>query len=151
VSFFLTHFLLLIRRRKYAEMNTLVLLVGVVTLAYLTRYNQIPQISYADLTVKENTLPVKNKRILVLTDDQSVLRDNTLGSAFYNWDLSSPVFRNPDYYENLLLVHRVFEKEKPEVIIDPEDLMAGFFKRLPQLKAQYEKVPEGYVLKPISN
>ncbi|HET9052550.1 MAG TPA: DUF6427 family protein, partial [Cyclobacteriaceae bacterium] len=51
VSFFLTHFLLLIRRRKFAEMNTLVLLTGIVTLAYLTRYNQIPQISYADLMV----------------------------------------------------------------------------------------------------
>lgn len=151
VSFFLTHFLLLIRRRKYAEMNMLILLVGIVTLAYLTRYNTIPQISFNDLTVKANSLPVKNKKIIVLADQPSAFRDNTLGGAFYNWDLAAPFFNNPDYYENLLLVHRSFEKEKPEVIVDPDNLMAKFFEKLPQLKDQYVKSPEGYRLKTISN
>lgn len=151
VSFFLTHFLLLIRRRKFAEINTMILFVGVITLAYLTRYNKIPQISYSDLTVKENTLPIRNKKIAVLGDQPSAFRDNTLGASFYNWDLCAPVFRNPDYYENLLLVHRSFEKEKPEVIIDPENLMAKFFDKLPQLKDQYTKSPEGYKLKTVSN
>lgn len=151
VSFFLTHFLLLIRRRKFAEINTMILFVGVITLAYLTRYNKIPQISYSDLTVKENTLPIRNKKIAVLGDQPSAFRDNTLGTSFYNWDLCAPVFRNPDYYENLLLVHRSFEKEKPEVIIDPENLMAKFFDKLPQLKDQYTKSPEGYKLKTVSN
>lgn len=151
VSFFLTHFLLLIRRRKFAEMNTLILFVGIVTVAYLTRYNQIAQISYKDLLVQENSLPIKNKKILVLSAQRTVFRNNELGSSFYDWDLSEPVFRNPDYYENLLLVHRAFEKEKPEVIVDPENLMAGFFSRLPQLRAQYGKSPEGYQLKKISN
>jgi hypothetical protein len=151
VSFFLTHFLLLIRRRKFAEMNTLILLVGIVAVAHLTRYNQIPQISYNELFVKENSLPVKDKKILVLNAQHAVFRDNELGSSFYNWDLSEKIFRNPDYYENLLLVHRAFEKEKPELIIDPENLMAGFFSRLPQLRAQYVKSSEGYQLKKISN
>lgn len=151
VSFFLTHYLLLIRRRKFAEINTLILLVGITTLAYLTRYNKIPPISYADLTVKENALPIKNKRIIVLGEQPAVFRDNTLGGSFYNWDLSAPIFRNPDYYENLLLVHRLFEKGKPEVIIDPENLMAKFFEKLPELKAQYIKSPEGYQLKTVSN
>lgn len=148
ISFFLTHFLLLIRRRKFAEMNILILLTGIVTLAYLTRYNQIPQINYADLTVKESTLAVRNKKILVLGEQPSAFKNNTLGSSFYNWSLSAPVFRNPDYYENVLLVYRAFETEKPEIIIDPENLMVGFFKRLPQLEALYTKTSEGYSLKP---
>ncbi len=151
VSFFLTHFLLLIRRRKYAEMNMLILLVGVVVLAYLTRYHQIPQINYNDLIVKESAAPIKDKKILILSNDQAVFKNNTLGSPFYDWDLAAPVFKNPDYYENLLFIHRCFEKEKPDVIIDPENLMAGFFKRLPQLNAQYIKSPEGYTRKAISN
>ncbi len=151
VSFFLTHFLLLIRRRKFAEMNTLILLIGIVSVAYLTRYNKIPQISYHELFVKENPLPIKDKKILVLSTQQEIFRNNTLGSSFYSWDLSEPVFRNPDYYENLLLVHRAFEKERPEVIVDPENLMKGFFNRLPQLSALYVKSSEGYRLKKISN
>lgn len=151
VSFFLTHFLLLIRRRKFAEMNTWVLVIGIVTLAYLTRYSQIPQISFNDLLVKQNDLPVKNKKILVLSSQHAVFRDNTLGLSFYDWDLSERIFKNPDYYENLLHVHRAFEKEKPEVIIDPENLMAAFFNRLPQLRELYTKSPEGYQLKSLSN
>lgn len=148
VSFFLTHFLLLIRRRKFAELNTLILLIGIVTLSYLTRYEKIPQISFSNLFVGKNTFPVKDKKILVLTENRDFFVDNKLGSAFYNWDLSKPVFTKPDYYENLLLVSRSFETEKPEVIIDPQNLMAKFFARLPQLKAQYDKTPEGYTLKP---
>jgi hypothetical protein len=151
VSFFLTHFLLLIRRRKFTEMNALILVSGIVVLAYLTRYQKIPQINFQDLMVHESTLPVQNKKILVLADDQSVFLKNSLGSPFYDWDLTSVVFNHPDYYENLLLVHRAFEKEKPEVIIDPQNLMAGFFKRLPQLKKVYSKSPEGYTLNKISN
>lgn len=144
VSFFLTHFLLLIRRRRFAEINTWVLLGGIVTVAYLARYEKIPVIRYHDLFVSENTSAIKNKKILVLGDDPSAFRDNTLGSAFYEWRLCEPVFKNPDYYENLLQVHRAFEKEKPEVIIDPENLMPAFFARLPQLNAQYNKTAEGY-------
>jgi hypothetical protein len=82
VSFFLTHFLLLIRRRKFAEMNTLILLTGIVTLAYLTRYKQIPQISYADLIVKESTMPVRNKKILVLSEDPSAFKTQYAGLNF---------------------------------------------------------------------
>lgn len=151
VSFFLTHFLLLIRRKKFAEMNTLILMVGIVALAYLTRYEKIPQISYGELVVKERSLAVQNKKILVLEHDQSAFLKNTLGSPFFDWSLSGPVFGSPDYYENVLLVYRSFEKEKPEVIIDPKNRMAAFFRRMPELKKLYAKSPEGYRLKKISN
>lgn len=146
VSFFLTHFLLLIRRRKFAEINTWVLLVGIVSVSYLARYEKISMISYQDLFVHENKSSTKNKKILVLSHEPAAFRDNTLGSAFYEWRLCEPVFKNPDYYDNLLLVHRAFEKETPEVIIDPENLMARFFNRLPQLRAKYNKTAEGYQL-----
>lgn len=151
VSFFLTHFLLLIRRRKFAEMNILILTVGIVVLAYLTRYQKIPQINFADLTVKERKVTVQDKKILVLSNDQSLFVKNSLGSPFYDWSLAADVFNNPDYYENLLLVHRAFQKEKPQVIIDPQNLMAPFFKRLPELAALYRKSADGYTLKKINS
>jgi hypothetical protein len=147
VSFFLTHFLLLIRRRRFAEINTWVLLTGIVSVAYLARYEKIQAISYRDLFVAENTTGIKNKKILVLGNSPAAYRDNMLGSAFYEWRLCNPIFTHPDYYENLLHVHRAFEIEKPEVILDPENLMPAFFERLPQLQALYIKVENGYQLK----
>jgi hypothetical protein len=49
------------------------------------------------------------------------------------------------------MVHQAFEIEMPEIIVDPHNLMAGFFNRLPNLKLNYEKSPEGYRLKNVSN
>jgi hypothetical protein len=152
VGFFLTHFLLLIRRRKFAEVNLWVLLVGIVTVAYLARYNKIERIQYKDLVVKESSSPqIKSKRILVLDHQPELFLNNRLAPSFYDWSLCQAIFAQPDYYEHLLMVHRSFEADFPEVIIDPKNLMKGFFEKLPALEARYEKSPEGYRLKKINN
>ena len=150
VSFFLTHFLLLIRRRKFAEFHLLILLIGIVTIAYLSRYNKIDRIQYDPLIVKEGAT-ITGKRILVLDHQPDLFAHNQLATSFYEWDLSKSVFEQPDYYEHVLLVNRSFENDLPEVIIDPKNLMMGFFDKIPALQAKYEQSPEGYRLKKISN
>jgi len=151
VSFFLTHFLLLIRRRKFAELNLWILLIGIVTVAYLARYNKIERIQYKDLIVKEVLLHAKDKRILVLDHQPDLFLNNQLATSFYEWDVCRSIFEQPDYYEHVLLVHRSFENDLPEIIIDPKNLMKGFLERIPTLEARYEKSTEGYRLKKISN
>jgi hypothetical protein len=151
VSFFFTHFLLLIRRKKFAEMNAWVLLLGIVIVAYLARYGKLDSIRYENLKVQVSASELKGKRILVLNNQPDLFLNNTLGSPFYEWKLYQPIFEHPDYYDHVLMVHHAFEKEKPDVIVDPNNLMAGFLDRLPTLKLSYEKSPEGYRLKKISN
>jgi len=151
VSFFLTHFLLLIRRRKFAEIHLWILLIGIVAVAYLTRYNKIEQIQYDKLTVDQAPQTIKEKRILVLDHQPELFLNNKLAAAFYEWKVCQPIFEQPDYFENVLIVNRSFETELPEVIVDPKNLMEGFFERIPALKAKYEKSPEGYRLKKINN
>lgn len=151
VSFFLTHFLLLIRRRKFAEMNTWVLIIGIVTVAYLARYNKIERIQYQNLVVKEAPQQVKGKRILVLDSQPELFLNNQLATSFYDWDMCQSVFEQPDYYAHILMVHRSFKNDLPEIIIDPKNLMKGFLERIPALEARYEKSPEGYRLKKINN
>jgi hypothetical protein len=146
-SFFLTHFLLLIRRRKLAELNLLILMIAIVTVAYLARYNKIDRIQYDNLIVKEPSSPIKQKRILVLDDQPFLFAHNKLATSFYDWNMCQPIFEQPDYYEHLLKVYRSLEGDLPEIIVDPKDLMGPFFYRLPTLKAKYEKSHEGYRLK----
>ena len=150
VSFFLTHFLLLIRRRKFADIHLWVLLIGIVTVAYLARYNKIEEIRYDRLVVNQSSA-LKGKRILVLDDQPALYLENQLATAFYDWSIAQSIFEQPGYYENLLMVSRSFEADLPEVIIDPKNLMTAFFERLPALAARYEKSPEGYRLIKISN
>jgi hypothetical protein len=148
-SFFFTHFLLLIRRRKFAEINLWVLLVGIVSVAYLARYNKINGIQYDLLLVKETPSEIKNKKILVLDENPSLFMQNTLAPACVDWLLTKELFEQPDYYENVLLVNKLFQTDPPEVIVDPKKLMEGYFVHLPELQKQYQISPEGYRL--ISN
>lgn len=147
VSFFLTHFLLLIRRRKFAEIHLWTLLIGITTVAYLSRYNKIEYIQYKNLLIENHSGIIQEKRILVLDNQPERFFNNQLGSSFYEWSLCGPIFEQPDYYENVLMVNRSFENDLPEEIIDPNNLMEGFFIRIPALKTKYEKSSEGYKLK----
>ncbi len=147
VSFFLTHFLLLIRRKRIAEFNLWVLIVGVLSVAYLSRYDKIKSISYDNLILKQVPVTVKNTRLLVLAHQPNWFVHNTLATSFYDWDLCQPIFEQPYYYEHILTVSRAFEHDMPELIVDPENLMKAFFERLPNLEKKYKKSPEGYRLK----
>lgn len=151
VSFFLTHFLLLIRRRKFADIHLWILLIAIVTVAYLARYNKIEKIKYDKLVVRPPSDSLSGKRILVLDDQPERFADNQLATSFLEWRISRSVFEHPDYYDNILLVSRAFEADLPEIIVDPKNLMKGFFDRIPALQAKYEPSSEGYRLKKISN
>jgi hypothetical protein len=146
-SFFITYFLLMIRRKRLAEINFWTLLIGIVTVAYLGRYNKLASVSYADLIVKESQLAqvARGKKVLVLTDDLSVYKNNTFSSFFLNWNLSREILEQPDYYDHVIKVHEAFRRDAPDVIIDPHDLMKKFFEKIPALRSQYRAAPEGYV------
>jgi len=146
VCFFFTHFLLLIRRKKFAEINTWLILIGLVSTLYLTRYGKLTSIKYDRLIVPASSLSITDKRVLVLDDRPAIFMHNTLSPPFINWSLSKEIFDTPQFYENVLLVNRLFEKDTPHVIIDPGNKMEQFFSRLPKLKNQYKKSPEGYWL-----
>ncbi len=61
LSFFITHFLLLVRRRKFAEMHIWLLMIGIVTMSYSARYNLWDRIAYDSLLVPESKSDVRRK------------------------------------------------------------------------------------------
>ena len=144
--FFITHFLLMIRRKKFAELNTWILLIGIVCTSYLARYNKISSINYESLFVKKTSTPIKDKKILMLDADLSVYQFNKLATPFLNWNLSREIFEHPDYYENVITVYESFKADPPEVILDKHNVMPGFMERIPELKTSYMlKEPGMYV------
>ncbi len=142
VSFFFTHFLLLIRRRKFAEINVWVLLLGVLTTLYLARYSKI-DVDYLGLTVPENKHEFTNKRLLILDEEFAGYLTNSIAPPFINRKLTLEIFDQPQYYENVLRVNRMFEADPPQLIIDPENKMQPFFDRIPALQRKYKKSGNG--------
>ncbi len=150
LAFFFTHFLLLIRRRKFANMNTWIMLIGITGMMYLVRYEKIEAVPLDELIVKSAPAVVTGKRVLNLSADPSLFLNNKSAPAFTYWPMAEAVFSKPDYYENILLVNHLMRVDPPEIILDPHQLMPGCFDYLPELKKQYRKTTEGNWVK-VSN
>lgn len=145
LALLLTHFFLLIRRRKFVHLNSWILFAGVVSIAYLGRFEKIESIDYSRLWVNEASTDLRSKRILVLGNNLDFYRANYLATPFLNWQLSQEIFRNPDYYKNVTRVYRSFQKDSPDIIIDRENLLGSFFNRMPTVKSEYVRVGDHYV------
>jgi hypothetical protein len=145
LSFYLSHFLLLIRRRRFAEMNLWVLLIGIVAMNYLSRYGKIQGVSYANLVVQDSQryAHIRDKRVLVLDDDLAVYKYNVPAPAFLNWTLSQEIFGQPGYYENVARVYQAFKKDPADIILDPKNLMPAYMVRIPELQKQYRLTASG--------
>lgn len=141
-SFFITHFLLLIRRRRFAEMNTWAILIGIVLVAQLGRYGKIKSIDYSGLYLPPTSIQYTGKRILILADSPEGYWNNIPATGFINWRLAAPVFRYPSDYRNLALINKVFTDDLPDIILDPSGLLEPILERIPTLKQQYaQEIP----------
>lgn len=144
-SFYITHCILLIRRRKFAEIGCWIFFLGTITVGYLAQYKQVVDVKYNKLIV---TQPAENntltgKRVLQLDDDFSIYTTNTLGSGFLNWNLTSAIFRDPDNYDNVVTVYNSFKEDLPQVILDPNGYMDAYLKRIPALRNKYQRSRAG--------
>ena len=144
LSYFVSQLLLLIRRRRFAEWGLWIFLTGILVISTMARYNKIVQIDYGGLQISANeNSGVKEKKIIVLTDDLSWYVDNTLATPFLDWRLSEPRFSDLDYYDNVIFINEGFRKDPPDIIIDPDQHMHEVFERIPHLKEIYREEKPG--------
>jgi hypothetical protein len=151
LTFLFTHFLLLIRRKKFAEMNTWILLAGIVTTSYMARYHKLGGVDYSNLIITpiEEQTP-KGKKILVLGNESAYYVNNRTATPFINWDLAKQTFETPEYFESVTTVYKGFISDPPDVIIDHNQLMHAFLDKIPVLKNQYAKKGNLYERLPVS-
>ncbi len=145
LSFFMTHSVLVIHKRKFAEIGIWILLVTTVCISYLARYSAIDAVDYNRLMVNDEKLKVAGQRILVLDNDLNAYKHHDLASPFFNWELSKEIFSAPEYYENVIQVYRGLTLDPPDVIRDREDKLKPFLDRIPELKKKYTKQDVYYV------
>lgn len=150
LSYLISHYLLLIRRKWLAETMLWVFIVGIVLISYLARNNKIQSVRYQAL-LPNATTPVKleGKKILVLSNDLALYQNNTLAGSFLNWELAKPIFEAPDFYENVIGVESALRQNPADVIVDENDYLQKFFQRIPALGKQYKR--EGILYVRISN
>ncbi len=90
----------------------------------------VPDASYQDLT---------HKRILVLGDSRGPFLYGSPGSPYINWRFAKSIFTNKSDYEKTSEIYQWLKAEKPEVIIDENNIVPFLFASIPALKKQYTK------------
>jgi hypothetical protein len=139
LTFLFTHFFLFIRRKKFVEMNSWVLFLGIITVSYLSRYDNIGYVNYSKLFLQPVQDEIRNKRIVVLGSQVALYQQNRLATPYLSWELSENIFRSPEYYESVTQVYHHFKNDPPDVIVDSENLMKPFLDRMPEIRKQYER------------
>jgi hypothetical protein len=145
IAFYLSHMLLIIRRRKFAEIAFWILCLGTFGGSLFARYNSIES-NYGELLVPSGQAKpeVDRKRILVLGPQLELYRHNELATPFFDWELSKEIFESPEFYENQLTVYHGLSSDRPDVILDPANLLAPFLKRMPEISKEYARTSSGY-------
>lgn len=138
LSYFISHYILLIRRKRLAEITIWVLTISLVVTMYVTRYNRITRVDYSNLFPKKSGHnQITQKRVLILGTDWGLFETNKMATGFYDWQLVQPIFTDLNYFENVVLIDKAFGDDAPDVIVDEENKMKDVFKRIPGLQAHY--------------
>lgn len=94
LSYFITHYLLLIRRKWIAEWMLWIFLVSIISINLLSKNDKINSVNYTELFPSESQYAgrIQNKKILLLGEDWGLYKNNSLGGFFMNWNLSRSFF-----------------------------------------------------------
>lgn len=155
LAFYVTHYLLSIRRYLLAELATflLALLCVLNGYAFLFGWFSLHQVFPAEELMVQQTPydeVVKEKKVLVLGDNLNIYQTAGPATPYLDWQLASRQLYAIDYFENLTEVYDNFSTDMPEVVIDLENMMPQLQDRIPLLESAYRQQPgqpEVYLLR----
>lgn len=147
LAYFTSHYFLLMRRKWVGEIMIWVFIGGIILTSYLARYQKTEVIDYKNMFPGKSMFAnqIKDKRVLVLGTDWGLFETNQQASYFFDWKMAEPVFSEPEYFENVVLVDQSFMQDAPEIIVDTNNLMSKMMDRIPRLQQAYKKQGDLYI------
>ncbi len=147
-AFYISHYLLLIRKALKAEGVFWLLALSVGALHVVLYMGLVPEIQpYVNterLLVQQRpeAALVEGKRVLSLGHDVSLYQHATLATPYLEWGLANKQLSELNYYDNLVEAFENFQQEIPEVIIDDAGVVPQLFERMPTIASRYSKSKE---------
>lgn len=145
LTFYISHYFLLIRNRLKVELYFLIFAILVLGLNYMLISGPLPYLgewtNFAELSLQERPEEplVQGKQILSLGHDLSLYKEARLATPYLDWSLAEEHFVRLNYYDNLLEVYKNMRMEPPQVIVDDAGLMPRLFERMPILESKYRQ------------
>ncbi|MBI3481391.1 MAG: hypothetical protein HY015_00150 [Bacteroidetes bacterium] len=141
VAYFISHYLLLIRRKWIAEAMLWIFIIGIIGISFAAKEKKMTGIDYTNMYVEnsDQKTAIKDKRILVLSNNIGLYENNKMASYFLNWNLSVKIFELHDYFKDLVWINESFQKDPPDIIVDEKNKMKEIFSRLPLTGKHYQR------------
>jgi hypothetical protein len=146
LAYFGTHYFQSFKRQWVAEITFMSVFVSILFIQYQGLTGIIPGLSVGrldNLRAKSALLPaeIKNKRILVIGNDEGEYLDNFSATPYLNWDLASYDLENLDNFDSVIHVYDNFRQDPPDYVIDKENVMPKLLQRVPVLQKKYRPSP----------
>ncbi len=98
-------------------------------------------IDTSNLVVSENPYPaIRNKKVLVLGDNQSVFLQNKPATPYLHWPIAAKDFGNISSYNSIYRIDKNIRADMPDVIVDENGLMPKLHYHLPVLMNEFKAV-----------
>ena len=143
LSFFYTHFFLLLKKKLWRIIHFNILLISLIIM-YASPVLKL-QILEERLNLTKLIIDVNkgkdssDKKILVLGEDLSFYYNNSIATPYFNWSICKSLFQNVNDYQNIIKIYESFKMELPDVIIDEHQVFPEVMKRIPEIRNQYQK------------
>lgn len=136
LSFFLSHYVLLLRKPFYKLTLPYLLVVGLLCYPYLPFHE-------TNLKLSESPEP-KQEKLLYFGKDLAEYQSYRMASPFLDQKLSARWLKKLDYYQPAARIQDNLLASDPDVIIDDQGVVSKLFFRFPQLEARYERRGSNY-------
>ncbi|MFN5169803.1 MAG: hypothetical protein ACK5DD_09270 [Cyclobacteriaceae bacterium] len=152
VTYFISHYLLLVRRRWIANVMLVIMVVGVAISAQVVMRGYSGRDAYARMLVRDPDENVKGQKVMILTESNAgLLKSNQQAGFFLDWSLSEPIWQQPQVLEHALLIERSFSESPPDLIFDPQGYFEKISTVLPGIYRGYSRTGDFWQRKPEAN
>ena len=136
LSFFLSHYVLLLRRPFFQWTIPYLVVAGLIFFPYMSFHK-------TSLQLPEPTGSTQEK-LLYFGRDITRYQPYRMGSPFLDQKLSAEWLKKLDYYQPAARIQDNLLASDPDVIIDDLGVVSKLFFRFPQLEARYERRGSNY-------
>jgi hypothetical protein len=146
MAYFATYYFQSFKRRWIAELLFIGMFGGIALIQYQGLLSMTPRLTVGrleNLRAKPALLPaeIRNKRILVIGEDEGEYLNNFTATPYLNWDLARYDLENLDNFDSVIHIYDNFRQDPPDYIIDKENLMPKLLDRVPALRKRYKLSP----------
>ena len=152
VSFFLSHYFLLIKRRLLAEL----VFTGFAAITLILNYGVLFQFAVPSGLIEVEKLVVQStewdqlvmgKKILIVGEEPDAYLHAYPATPYLNWNLSKSHLEQVKAFNHLSMVYDNLEEDPPEVIIDQKELIPKLFEQMPTIASRYQRQGQAYIRK----